>query len=166
MMTSGSTDEPQLQNERRTRDNGKTGITHPAFGKNHAAFRNSRKESGTGLAGCPHLLDQTAIMRAKKDQNLRLSANLRWLQQQGTSLAALGKKISTPTSTISAWSNGAIPTDHSALLRLAKNLDCSLERLLFGDLSVSEKPAQVDLNELFSGKFVVEIKARKLPSDQ
>ena len=105
-------------------------------------------------------------MRAKKDDNLTLAKNLRWLQSQGTTLSTLAKRAGgLSTSTISAWAQGQVPTDHSALLRLSRVLKCTMEQLLFGDLSTKPEPAPLNIDELFSGRFILDVKVRK-PTDE
>ena len=124
----------------------------------------SEQEYGNGLVSRSLLADEKPSMRAKKDENLRLANNLRHIQSQGTSLSSLAKKAGDiSTSTISAWAQGQVPTDHSALLRLSKALNCTLEQLLFGDLSIKQEAVPTNIAELFSGRFVLDVKVRKVP---
>ena len=112
-------------------------------------------------------------MRSKKDPHLKLAETLMELKKRGTNFSVLSKRVNIPASTLASWAAGATPTDHAALLRLAKDpsLSLSLEELLFGKIQNKEINGSTTLStlleqsikkEVFSGRFEVELKIKKI----
>lgn len=104
-------------------------------------------------------------MRAKKDSELRLGDFLRSLKSDGVNLSALAKKAGLPISTLQAWSVGQTPTDYQGLKRLSKVTGKSVHFLLYGEEDPQAPQVhehQPTLDDLFSGKFEVELKVKKI----
>ena len=105
-------------------------------------------------------------MRTKKDQQLTLAQNLKSLKAAGTNFSQIARKAEIPVSTLSAWSGLQIPTDHSALLRLAKVIGVDLETLLFGDVNKKIEPLTIIGKEIFEGRFQIDVRIKRIPDDK
>ena len=106
-------------------------------------------------------------MRAKKNSRVRLADNLKFLKDSGKkNMRQIARDIEIPASTLAAWKDGAVATDHESLLKLSQLLGISLEELLFGDLSKQKaKAADFFQDDVFEGKFIVELKVKRLKQE-
>jgi transcriptional regulator with XRE-family HTH domain len=105
-------------------------------------------------------------MRGNKNSDLKLDAFLRGLKANGQNLTAIAARAKIPRSTMSAWSAGQMPTDLSALKRLAQITGHSMHFILWGCedemAQVKAVREQIILDELFSGKFEIQINLKKI----
>lgn len=107
------------------------------------------------------------------DDKITLAVNLKKLAQR-TSLRKLATAAGIPVSSLGSWSNGQLPSGaagHKNLRKLCHHLNCSVEQIMFGDISVKPKPS-ISISDLFEGdkvfegRFVVDLRVRKLTDDQ
>ena len=105
-------------------------------------------------------------MPGKKNPELKLANFLRGLKSSGRNLTTIASLAKIPRSTMAAWSAGQMPTDLAAVKRLAQVTGHSVHFVLWGceDELGSTKSAreQLLLDELFSGRFEVELKVKKI----
>jgi hypothetical protein len=111
------------------------------------------------------------IVDDKIMEKFTLANNIQKLTKH-TSLRGLAKAAGIPSSSLANWSAGQVPSGAkglSGLKKLSVYLKCSIETLLYGDISAPTK--QFSLNDImegdvFSGKFLIELKVKKLPDNQ
>jgi hypothetical protein len=106
------------------------------------------------------------------DKGITLAKNLRAVAKK-SSLRKIASEAGIPQSSLSSWSLGQLPSGaagHQNLRKLCNYLNCSSEILMFGDISLplQENPFSLQnfiKGDVFSGKFLVDIKIKKLPED-
>lgn len=100
----------------------------------------------------------------KSDESLQLGKNLRALKASGVSFAHLARESKIAKATIHSWANDVQPTDLAAVKRLAAALNKSVHTLLWGTEDPISKVSidSTRLQELFSGRFVVDLTLKKI----
>lgn len=121
-----------------------------------------RSVSGRSLDSFAPTPEQLGVK--KVDESLMLARNLRALKARGTSLAHLAREAKISKTTLHAWANGAQPTDLAAVKRLAAALNKSVHALLWGTEDPISKVSldSARLQELFSGRFLVDLTLKKI----
>ena len=97
-------------------------------------------------------------------RTLHLVKFIKLLKESGQSLASVERKATLRRGTLSAWSSGVTPTDLDGIRRLARACNVSISHLLFGEeepLGLDQIREQLKNAELFSGKFVVQLKVER-----
>lgn len=110
-------------------------------------------------------------MAKNDEERIKLSENLKNISKK-MSLRRVALEAGIPQSSLASWSHGQLPSGaagHKNLRKLSVYLKCSIEELMYGDVSQKQGPV-VSLNDLlkddvFAGRFIVDLKIRKVPED-
>lgn len=100
-------------------------------------------------------------------KNMNISKRLGELKKQGLNLTMIARNAKIPKATLHSWAAGGRVTDIDAVKRLADVLNVSVHSLLWGE----EDPKghmtmdSAKLQELFSGKFIVEMNVKKVEKE-
>lgn len=110
-------------------------------------------------------------MKSKKEPKIQspFSENLRKVsEERQLSQRAIAEIAGIPLSTLNTWLNGAIPTDHMAVLKLCKALSLDYQWLMTGEVSNSrvgdlrlDQIFSIEDDASFSGIFQIEAKRLK-----
>ncbi len=113
------------------------------------------------------------MAKNNNDKGITLAKNLKTISKK-SSLRKIAAEAGIPQSSLASWSLGQLPSGsagHQNLRKLCAYLKCSSETLMFGDISNGSDvttPFSIEnfmKGEIFSGRFLVDIKVKKLPED-
>lgn len=111
-------------------------------------------------------------MSNSNENGITLAKNLKHLSRT-TSVRRLASAAKVPVSSLNSWCHGQMPSGekgHKNLRRLSRYLGVTIEQLMYGDIS-KEPPKEMLITDLlggdkvFSGRFMVDLKVRRLPDN-
>jgi DNA-binding Xre family transcriptional regulator len=103
------------------------------------------------------------------DMKITLAENIQKLAKD-SSLRKLAQASGIPASSLGNWANGSLPSGekgHRTLKKLCDHLHCTIDLIMYGDITTPPKQ-QASLSDfmhgdVFTGKFLVDLKIKKLP---